>query len=82
MKAQHIIALMVGFDKWADLLKSSEFELELAKLLIDNYDKVSLVDWEIYIAGVERDNNTSIDSQSKLEIFKQIFINIESENSV
>ena len=28
MKAQHIIALMIGFDKWADLLKTSEEELE------------------------------------------------------
>ena len=67
MKAQHIIALMVGFKQWADLLEASEFELELAKLLIDNYNKVSVVDWEIYIAGVERDNNVSIDPQSKLE---------------
>lgn len=28
MKAQHIIALMIGFDKWADILKTSEEELE------------------------------------------------------
>lgn len=81
MKAQHIIALMVGFKKWSDLLKASEFELELAKLLIDNYDKVNVEDWEMYIAGVERDNNINIDSQSKLEIFKSIFLNRESESS-
>jgi hypothetical protein len=81
MKAQHIIALMVGFKKWSDLLKAAELELELAKLLIDNSDKVSLIDWDIYITGVERDNNVSIDSQSKLEIFNQIFLNRESESS-
>jgi len=78
MKAQHIIALMVGFHKWADLLKASEFELELAKLLVDNYNKVNVEDWEMYIAGVEGDNNVSIDPQSKLEIFKQVFLGIES----
>ena len=81
MKAQHIIALMVGFNKWPDLLKASEFELELAKLLMDNYDKVYVEDWEMYIADVERDNNISIDPQSKLEIFKQVFLSIESESS-
>lgn len=39
MKAQHIIARMVGFDNWAALLKASQAELELAKLLFDNRDK-------------------------------------------
>lgn len=75
MKAQHIIALMAGFNKWSDLLQASEIELELAKLLIDNHDRIHVEDWEMYIAGVERDNNGTFDPESKLEIFKQVFLN-------
>ena len=75
MKAQHIIALIVGFKKWADLLNASEIELELAKLFFDNQDKVYVDDWEMYITGIERDNNTTFDPESKLEILKQVFLN-------
>lgn len=75
MKAQHIIASMIGFYKWADLLKASETELELAKLLFDNQDKIGVEDWRIYIAGAERDNQTFFESESRLEIFKNVFLN-------
>ena len=75
MKAQHIIACMIGFYKWADLLKASGAELELAKLLFDNQDKIHIEDWEMYIAGAERDNKTTFDSESRLEIFKNVFLN-------
>ena len=34
--AQHIIALMVGFKNWNELIKASEDELKLAKMLFDN----------------------------------------------
>lgn len=81
MKAQHIIALMAGFNKWSDLLQASEIELELAKLLIDNHDKIHVEDWEMYIAGVERDNNGTFDPQSRLEIFKQAFLNGNFQSS-
>lgn len=81
MKAQHIIAIMVGFNKWSDLLKASEIELELAKLLFDNQDKVYLEDWEMYISGVECDNNTTFDSESRVAIFKQVFLNGDIKSS-
>lgn len=45
MKAQHIIAQLIGFRKWTDLLSASEVGQELAKLLFDNQDKVSAEDW-------------------------------------
>ena len=35
MNAQHVIAKIANFDKWADLLKASPAELELAQLLYD-----------------------------------------------
>lgn len=81
MKAQHIISLIVGFNKWPDLLKASKSELDLAKLLFDNQDKVHIEDWKMYIASAERDNNTTFDSELKLTIFKQVFLNGEFGNS-
>lgn len=81
MKAQHILAVMVGFRKWTDLLNASEVEQELAKLLFDNQDKVSAEDWEIYIHGTERDNNITFDPDTRLEIFKQVFENVEGHES-
>lgn len=35
MKAQHIIALMFGFDKWSDLLKTPQEELDRRKALFE-----------------------------------------------
>jgi hypothetical protein len=74
MKAQHIVANIVGFEKWTDMLKADESELELAKLLFDNQDTVSLDDWKMYIIGTERDNNTTFDPDTRLEIFKLVFL--------
>jgi hypothetical protein len=70
MKAQHIVALMSGFDKWADLSKASEVELELAKLLFDNQDKIPIVHWNNYVAALERDLGITLDAKSRLEIFQ------------
>lgn len=70
MKAQHIIALMGGFSKWTDLLKASAVELELAKLLFDNQDKIPVEHWRKYISAIERDQGINLDPETKLEIFK------------
>ena len=81
MKAQHIIAKMIGFRKWTDLLSASEVEQELAKLLFDNQDKISAEDWEMYILGAESVNNTTFDPDTRLEIFRQVFENVEGHVS-
>ncbi len=75
MKAQHILARMVGFRKWTDLVKASDAELELAKLLFDNKEKVCLDEWEMCIADLERKTGDSLDPESKLELFKHTFLN-------
>ena len=49
MDAQHIIALMGGFDKWTTLIKASETELEIAKLLFDNHETIMIEDWLMYV---------------------------------
>jgi len=75
MKAQHIIAIIAGFKEWTNLIKASEIELQLARLLFDNQDKVCVDDWLMYITGVERDNITIFSSEEKIEISNMVFIN-------
>jgi len=77
MQIQHLFAYMYGYEKWADLAKASNAELELTKLLFDHQDKISVEDWEIYIAGAESDNNTTFDTETKIGIFEQVFANVE-----
>ena len=81
MNAQHIITQLAGFHKWTDMLNAPDDELKLAKLLFDNQDKVSAEDWEMYIHGTERDNNTTFDPDFRLEIFKQVFVNVDGHVS-
>jgi hypothetical protein len=71
MNAQHVIAQIVGFEKWSELLKASEAELELAKLLFDNQDKVDVQTWVDHMTNMEEMNQTTFDSESRLEIFKE-----------
>ena len=81
MKAQHIMAMIVGFKSWAELIKASEPEQELARLWFDNQHKISLDDWEDYVVGVESDNNTRLDPKSKLDLFRQVFANIDGHHN-
>ncbi|HAT6826466.1 TPA: hypothetical protein JAN09_11990 [Legionella pneumophila] len=74
--AQGIITYFCGFRKWTDLLKASESELELAKLLLDNRHIIDIEDWDMYMAGVEQENDTTFDPESKIEILKKIFLNL------
>src|SRR6201986_3195239 len=81
MKAQHLIAKLIGFRKWTDLVKASATEIELAKILFDNQHKLSAEDWEMYIHGVESENNTALSPEFKLEILEQVFVNVDGHES-
>lgn len=35
----------------------------------------------MYIANFERDNMTTVDAESKLEIYKHVFLNVEGHSS-
>ena len=74
MNAQHLIANIVGFNKWSDLLKATPTQLKLAKLLFDNQDKIYLEEWKMYVAQIENDNNIILSDEDKLEIFKKVFV--------
>ena len=73
MKAQHVIAQMAGFKKWTVLIRASESDLKIAKILFDNQDVIDLLMWEDYIAEAERMNQTNFDSENKLAICEQVF---------
>lgn len=81
MKIQHLFAYMLGFNKWADLVNAPEAELELAKLLFDNQHKISVDDWEMYIAGVEHDHKENYETEGRIEIFKLVFANSEGHHN-
>jgi len=74
MNAQHVIAKMANFDKWADLLKASPAELELAQLLYDYQNKIDLIGWQFYIAEAQSMNEDELDTETQVEIFKQMVI--------
>ncbi len=73
MKLQHIFAIMLGFKKWADISKASEVELELAKLLFDNQDKIFLEEWEMMYGAY--------DTESQLEIFNKYILTAEEREN-
>ncbi|NNV57401.1 hypothetical protein [Limnovirga soli] len=72
MNAQHIIAKIANFDSWAALLKASS--LELAKLLYDYQDRIDLIGWQFYIADAQAMNETKLDAEIQIDIFKQVVV--------
>ena len=74
MNAQHVIARMVNFDKWETLLKASPAELELSQLLYDHQDKIDLIGWRFYIEDAQSMNETELDTEIQVEIFKRVVV--------
>ena len=68
MQAQHVIAILAGFDSWADLLKSSEAKLEIGKILLDNRDKIMPDDWWQFIGASEDLSGTIFSDETKLAL--------------
>ena len=73
MKAQHAIAQMAGFEKWTVLIKTSETDLKIAKILYENQHKVDSLMWLFYLTEVEEMNQTIFDSETKLAICEDAF---------
>lgn len=82
MNAQHLIANIAGFEKWTDMLKASEAELELGKLLFDNQHKISSEEWQDFILRTESDNQTFLDDEFKVQIFQEVFSSVEGHKSL
>jgi len=81
MNAQHIIAKMVGYEKWTEMINSSIHELELAKLLFDNMHKIRHEEWKFYIFEIEQENDIILDDEDKLDIFKRVFADVDGHES-
>ena len=77
MNAQHIIALLAGFNKWESLIHSDEFGLELGKLLLkhrnDWINGYNL--WDDWDNTLLMNNMRNWDNESKLQYFKERYIN-------
>ena len=74
MNAQHIIAYLSGFEKWSDLLHASKAALELGEFLLNNRNQYYMPlreDWDMYLY---RSNLQNITDESKLELFKIIYL--------
>lgn len=81
MNAQHIIAKLVGFDKWTTMVKASPPALELSKLLFDNMHKIRNEEWEYYILKVENENDLILNDDDKLGIFKMVFADVDGHET-
>lgn len=74
MNAQHVIAKIANFDKWASLLKASPAELELAMLLFEHQNRIDLIGWQFYIADTQSMSEIELDAEIQVDIFKQVVI--------
>ena len=78
MNAQHIIALLSGFNSWSDLIHSNEFKLKLGKHLFESRTEFFegfplIIRWQDYEKQLSKD----MDDQAKLGIFEYIFLGIQ-----
>ena len=74
MNAQHLIAYLAGFEKWSDLLHASDAALELGEFLLNNRNRYYYPlreSWDMYLSDI---NLPNITDESKLEIFKLVFL--------
>ncbi len=81
MKAQHLFALMLGFNKWGDLIDAPSSELELTKLVWDNQHKIHLENWNSYITQVEDENDVRLGPKERMDIFRQVFVEVDGHHS-
>ncbi len=81
MKAQHLFSKLLGYNNWSDLINASEAELELAKLIWDNQHKINLEDWKTYLFHTKSMNNNTFDDETKLEVFKKVFVEVEGHHT-
>lgn len=85
MSAQHLIAKLVGFKKWDDLIKASDTQLEIAKIklwcfTLDNYDPSKIEDYEFWVDVAEEENHTKFNDEELLQAAKYYILGEGQEN--
>ena len=74
MKAQHVIAHLSGFYNWDELIHASDEELELGKILLNLRDRFNVQEWLDYLDGIRIEYDAEFDGESKLRVFKEIWL--------
>ncbi len=83
MNAQHLIAKMVGYDKWEDLIHASESEQELAEFLLNRFrDSQDIQNWEETLSFTGLDRYRTEAAESVLEYARQYYELEEREQIV
>ena len=85
MNAQHLIAKLVGFKSWGDLIKATDTQLEIAKIKLscftfDNYDPSKIEDYEFWVSKAEEENHTHFDDETLLMLAKYYILGEGQEN--
>lgn len=70
MKAQHLLAQMLKFEKWQDLLDASNDELELAKLIWENRNRVSPLGWTYVVMEIEEQTGKNMSAGDQIQTLK------------
>ena len=81
MKAQHLLSILVGFEKWNDLVRASYDELELAKLLWENQHRISLEDWDNYVDKLDANLDIDLSARGKIDIFEKVFVEVDGHSN-
>lgn len=81
MNMQHLIAKMVGYSNWTELINASSEEQELAKLLFEYQDHIAIEDWEIYLSQIEHEIGYSLDSRGQIELFARVVPKMEPKHN-
>lgn len=85
MNAQHLIAKLVGFKSWNDLIKVSDTQLEIAKIKLgcfafNNYDPSKIEDYEFWVSKAEEENHTRFDDEALLVLARYYILGEGQEN--
>lgn len=79
MKSQHILAVLLGFESWSDLINSDKYRLEIAKIIFQNQDKVSWEDWSIHMDIVRSaDPIHEFNYEQELELLEVMLPNFDT----
>lgn len=74
MNAQHLIAKMVGYDEWEDLIHASESEHELAEFLLHRFrNSQDIQDWEDTLSFTGLDLFRTEAAESVLDYARQYY---------
>ncbi len=70
MKVQNLIARLLAFDKWQEILDASGYELELSRLIWENRDCVGPVGWSYIVMEMEERSGIDMNTEDQIIALK------------